>query len=117
MTFDPMTYEMSYWTARSGAAGHFISASARVGYQHGAVDLALDRPEVQGELRERLRALSRAHVVWSRAVRLGDRAGQVSAGAEAERVMRDLAGEESLKTISPSLWDRVRLAPGINLVF
>lgn len=113
---DVFAYNLGYWTARSGQPGVFVSASLRVGYQHGAVDLALDSSDVQGELRETLRALSRAHEAWFAAAAASDRAGQQAASDRAKSLMQGLVGIETLRGVSPALWARVHIAPGINLV-
>lgn len=117
MSLDLMGYHFGYWAARCGAPGIFLSASVRVGYQHGAVDQALDSRTISTDLRLRLRALSGQHERWLRAARAKDRLDQHAAGEEARRLMTAMReDEEALKVASPALWARVHVAPGIGLV-
>lgn len=115
---DTFAYNMGYWSARMGQIGQFVSASMRVGFQHGSVARARDSELVRdSDLRERLRLLSVAHESWYAAAKAGDRSGQRDADVRAKELMVSLIGEEAIREASPALWARVHLAPGINLVF
>lgn len=114
---DTFAYNMGYWTARSGQPGVFVSASMRIGFQHGSVARARDSEQVRDSgLRECLRGLSVAHEAWYAAAKAGDRTGQHEADVRAKALMLSLIGEEAVREASPALWARVHLAPGINLV-
>ena len=108
---DVFAYNLGYWTARSGQPGVFVSASLRVGYQHGAVDLALDSSDVQGELRETLRALSRAHEAWFAAAAASDRAASKPRAIVPRAPRRGNLSGSRHSGVSPAPWARVHIAP------
>ena len=116
MKFDGIAYEVGYWCARSGQPGLALSASMRVGYQHGAVDRALDSTEVTGGLRDLLREVSRHHNSWRAAARVGCRSAQAIADALSRTFMQRLVGEPTIESVSPALFSRLKIAPGIQLV-
>ena len=121
MKFDGIAYEVGYWCARSGQPGLALSASMRVGYQHGAVDRALDLPTdtFASETRGHLRALSWTHETWRRAARAGNREAQDNADSLSRAVstrLTDPATMEALQAVSPALYSRIKIAPGIQLV-
>lgn len=121
MKFDGRAYELGYWAARSGQPGLSLSASMRVGYQHGAVDRALDLPTdtFAAETRGRLLALSWTHETWRRAARAGNREAQSNADTLSRSVsirLTDPATMEVLQAVSPALHSRLKIAPGIQLV-
>lgn len=121
MKFDGKAYELGYWSARSGQPGLAVSASMRVGYQHGAVDRALDLPidALATETRGHLRALSWTHETWRRAARVGNREAQANADTLSRSIstrLTDAATMEVLQAVCPALHSRLKIAPGIQLV-
>jgi hypothetical protein len=119
MKFNGIAYEVGYWCARSGQPGLALSASMRVGYQHGSVDRTLDSTEVTDTLRERLRDLSAAHEAWRRAAKARDRGAQALASersVSASNLLTDPESMEVLRSVNPALHSRLKIAPGINLV-
>lgn len=121
MKFDGRAYELGYWSARSGQPGLSLSASMRVGYQHGAVDRALDLPidTLNDETRGHLRALSWTHETWRRAAKAGNREAQANADTLSRSIsdrLTDPATLEVLQAVSPALYSRLKIAPGIQLV-
>jgi hypothetical protein len=121
MKFDGRAYELGYWSARSGQPGLAMSASMRVGFQHGAVDRALDAPvdTLPPETRRHLCALSWTHETWRRAARAGNREAQANADSLSRKIsdrLTDPAALESLQAVSPALHSRLKMAPGIQLV-
>lgn len=121
MKFDGVAYELGYWSARSGQPGLALSASMRVGYQHGAVDRALDAEAgtLAAETCRHLRALSWTHETWRRAARSGNREAQANADTLSRSVstwLTDPATLEVLQAVSPALHSRLKIAPGIQLV-
>jgi hypothetical protein len=118
MKFDGRAYELGYWSARSGQPGLALSASMRVGFQHGAVDRALDSTQTL-HLRAPLKALSHAHETWRRAAKAKDRGLQASAdrvSREASALLLDESTMEVLQAVCPALHSRLKIAPGIQLV-
>ena len=119
MKFDGVAYELGYWSARSGQPGLALSASMRVGYQHGAVDRALDSAEVTDTLRDGLRALSYAHESWRRGAHGSCRHSQNLADIHSREVSAVIVEREDLEVlqaVSPALYSRLKIAPGIQLV-
>ncbi len=121
MKFDGVAYELGYWSARSGQPGLALSASMRVGYQHGAVDRALDLPidTLNAETHGHLRALSWTHETWRRAAKAGNREAQANADTLSRSIstrLTDPATLEVLQAVSPALYSRLKIAPGIQLV-
>ena len=121
MKFDCIAYEVGYWCARSGQPGLSLSASMRVGYQHGAVDRALDLPTntFAPEARGHLLALSWSHETWRRAARAGNREAQANADTLSRSIsarLTDPATMDVLQVVSPTLYSRLKIAPGIQLV-
>lgn len=120
MKFDGVAYELGYWSARSGQPGLSLSASMRVGYQHGAVDRALDSgAAAPADARGHLRALSWSHETWRRAAKAGNREAQANADTLSRSIsdrLTDPATLEALQAVSPALYSRIKIAPGIQLV-
>lgn len=120
MKFDGVAYELGYWSARLGQPGLSLSASMRVGYQHGAVDRALDSTDaLAAETCGHLRALSWAHETWRRAAKVANREAQANADTLSRSVsdrLTDPATMEALQAVSPALYSRLKVAPGIQLV-
>jgi hypothetical protein len=114
--FNSADYETGYWCARSGQPGRFVSASMRVGYQHGAVDRALDSSEVSGDLRDLLRRVSTTHNEWRSAASTSNRDAQSTADLVSRALMERLKSEPALENICPALWARVHVSAGIYLV-